>query len=139
MSNAVESFFTGLADAGHVATFEREFATIRFDVLDSGEEQQPEHSDRVERWYVTIADGTVSGTRQDRPTDAIVRISRPLLEAVVTGQANAQAAFLRGRLTVEGKVAALILFQRYLPGPPGSTGRVAPITSSAVMAQKRDT
>ena len=55
------------------------------------------------------------------------------------GRLNAQAAFLRGLLSVEGKIAALVMFQRCLPGPPGSTGRVAPISSKTVTAQRRDT
>jgi len=139
MTGTVESFFAGLADLGHVATWEREFATIRFDILESDENEQDHHPDRLERWYVTIADGTVSATRQDRPADAIVRVSRPRFEAMVKGQVNAQAAFLRGLLTVEGKVAALVLFQRCLPGPAGSKGRVAPIPAATVTAQRRDT
>lgn len=139
MTGTVESFFAGLADLGHVATWEREFATIRFDILESDENEQDHHPDRLERWYVTIADGTVSATRQDRPADAIVRVSRPRFEAMVKGQVNAQAAFLRGLLTVEGKVAALVLFQRCLPGPTGSKGRVAPIPAATVTAQRRDT
>jgi hypothetical protein len=32
-------------------------------------------------------------------------------------------------------MAACMMFQRSLPGPPGSVGRVAPISSAAVMAQ----
>ena len=54
---------------------------------------------------------------------------------VVTGRLNAQAAILRGLLTCEGSMAACMMFQRSLPGPPGSVGRVAPISSAAVMAQ----
>lgn len=146
MTGIVESFFAGLADLGHVATWEREFATIRFDIPDADDvdgeleaEAGQHHPDRLERWYVTISDGTVSATRQDRPADAVVRVSRPRFEAMVRGELNAQAAFLRGLLTVEGKVAALVLFQRCLPGPAGSKGRVAPIPAATVTAQRRDT
>jgi hypothetical protein len=66
-----------------------------------------------------------------------VHIERPHLEAIVSGRLNAQAALLRGLLTCEGSMAALIMFQRCLPGPPGSTGRVAPISSQAVTAGRR--
>jgi hypothetical protein len=31
----------------------------------------------------------------------------------------------------------VIMFQRCLPGPPGSTGRIAPIRSAAVTAERR--
>jgi len=64
-------------------------------------------------------------------------VDRPHLEAMVTGRLNAQAALLRGLLTCEGSMAMLIMFQRCLPGPRGSTGRVAPISSETVMAQRR--
>jgi hypothetical protein len=55
---------------------------------------------------------------------------------MVTGRLNAQAAFLRGLFTCEGSVGALMLFQRCLPGPPGSTGKVVPISSKTMMAQR---
>jgi hypothetical protein len=137
-ATSAESFFAGLAETGHIATFEREFATIRFDILDADEHGQSQ-SDKSERWYVTIDDGSVSVTRQDRPAEAVARVSRADFEAIAGGRLNAQAAVLRGLLTVEGKMAALVMFQRCLPGPPGSTGRVAPISAAAVMAQRRDT
>jgi hypothetical protein len=137
-ATSAASFFAGLADMGHIATFERESATIRFDILDPDEHGKAQ-SDKPERWYVTIDDGSVSATRQDRPADAVVRVSRQDFAAITAGRLNAQAAVLRGLLTVEGKMAALVMFQRCLPGPPGSTGRVAPISAEAVMAQRRDT
>ncbi len=67
----------------------------------------------------------------------MITIGRPQLEAIVTGRLNAQAAILRGLLTCTGSMAALMMFQRCLPGPRGSTGRVAPISSQQVMAQRR--
>jgi len=137
-ATSAESFFAGLAETGHIATFERESATIRFDILDPDEHGQSQ-SDKSERWYVTIDDGSVSATRRDRPADAVVRVSRHHFEAMIAGRLNAQAALLRGLFTVEGKMAALVMFQRCLPGPPGSTGRVAPISATAVMAEWRDT
>jgi hypothetical protein len=135
-ASSAERFFAGLAESGHIATFEREWATIRFDILDPDSHAR---SDKSERWYVTIDDGSVSVTRQDRPADAVARVSRADFEAITSGRLNAQAAVLRGLLTVEGKMAALVMFQRCLPGPPGSKGRVAPISAKAVMAQRRDT
>ena len=66
---------------------------------------------------MTVHDGDVTVTRQKAAADAIVRISRPYFEAIVTGRMNAQAAMLRGLLTCEGSMAALMMFQRCLPGP----------------------
>ena len=124
----VTQFFAALAEPGHLATFEGESATLRFDVLNGKD---------IERWHLTVNNGDVSVTRQNRSADAVVRIQRPRFEAIVTGRLNAQAALLRGLLTCEGSVSALMMFQRCLPGPPGSTGWTAPISADTVMAQRR--
>jgi hypothetical protein len=127
-ADPISDFFASLTEPGHIATFEREYATLRFDI---GE--RPD----IQYWYVTVHDGDVTVTRQKSGADAIVQISRPYFEAIVTGRMNAQAAMLRGLLICEGSMAALMMFQRCLPGPPGSTGKVAPINSQTVMAQRR--
>jgi predicted lipid carrier protein YhbT len=127
-TDPISDFFATLVQPGHIATFEGESATIRFDVHDG---------DETERWHLTVAKGDVTVSKQSRAADAVVRIGRPELEAVVSGRMNAQAAMLRGLLTVEGDISALMMFQRCLPGPPGSKGRVAPISSATVMAQRR--
>ncbi len=124
----VGDFFTTLAAPGHLATFERESATLRFDVADG---------DQVERWHVTVNDGDTTVTRGMDPADVVVGIDRVRMAELVTGRLNAQAALLRGLLTCEGSAAAAIMFQRCLPGPPGSSGRVAPVTSKTVMARRR--
>jgi len=124
----ISEFFENLAEPGRIATFEGQSATLRFDIIDG---------ERIEQWHVTVSDGDVSVARGKRPADAIVRCQRPHCEAIVTGRLNAQAAMLRGLLTIEGSVAALMMFQRCLPGPPGSTGRVAPISSATVMEKRR--
>jgi predicted lipid carrier protein YhbT len=127
-TDPISDFFATLVQPGRIATFEGESATVRFDVRDG---------DQTERWHVKVTKGAVSVSRQKGAADAVVRIERSPFEAVVTGRLNAQAAMLRGLLCCEGDVAALMMFQRCLPGPPGSAGRVAPITSATVMAQRR--
>jgi hypothetical protein len=126
----ISTFFAGLGKAGQVPTFERNSATLRFDVEDD--------AGRIGgRWYVTVLNGHVAISRRNASADAVIRTRRPYLEAIVTGTINATAAYLRGLLTCAGSMAAFIMFQRCLPGPPGSTGRVAPISSAAVMAERR--
>jgi SCP-2 sterol transfer family len=125
-ADPISQFFTGLAQPGHLATFESESATLRFDV---------KGGPSVQRWHVTVDDGDVTITRRADPADAVVTAEAPQLEAIVTGRVNATAAVLRGLLDCQGSMAALIMFQRCLPGPPGSKGRVAPISSETVMAQ----
>lgn len=126
-ADPVTQFFTALEQPGHLATFEGESARIRFDVRDGKQ---------AERWQVSIIRGDVAVSHRSESADATVRIDRPYLEALVTGRLNAQAAFLRGLFEIEGSVGALMMFQRCLPSPPGSTGRVAPIPSKTVMAER---
>ena len=98
-----------LEDPGRISTLEGESASVRFDVGDGT---------AIERWRVQVTDGKVAVTRANAPADAVVKIGRPQLEAIVTGRLNAQAALLSGLLACEGSMAALIMFQRCLPGPP---------------------
>jgi len=127
-ADPISQFFADLAAPGHLATFEGDSATLRFDVHDGGQ---------VQHWYVTVSNGDVAVTRQNKAADAVIHVERAPFEAIVSGRMNAQAALLRGVLTCEGNIAALMMFQRCLPGPPGSAGRVAPISSQTVMAQRR--
>lgn len=126
-ADPINQFFADLAAFGHFATLERESATLRFEV--------PGNGPRTDRWYITVRDGDVSVSRQGNGTpDATIMLQRPAAEALVTGRLNAQAAILRGLLTCEGSMAACMMFQRCLPGPPGSEGRVPPISSATVMS-----
>lgn len=138
-ADPVEQFFTILAEPGRIPTFDGESATVRFDVVAAGNAGDRGGAARAgvggEHWHVRIADGDVTVGRAADPADAVVRVERPVLEAIVTGRLNAMAAILRGLLTCEGSVTALVIFLRCLPGPPGSTGRVAPISSKTVTAQ----
>ena len=127
-ADPIGQFFSSLEEPGRISTFEGESASLRFDVGGGA---------RTERWRVQVTDGKVAVTRANTPADAVIKIGRPQLEAIVTGRLNAQAAILRGLLICEGSIAALIMFQRCLPGPPGSVGRVAPISSQTVTAQRR--
>jgi SCP-2 sterol transfer family len=125
-ADPISQFFDGLAQPGHLATLEHESATLRFDVRDAS---------GVQRWYVTVKNGDVTVSHDGGPADAVVTVDRPYVEAIVTGRLNATAALLRGLVDCEGSMAVLMMFQRCLPGPPGSTGRVPPISSRTVTAQ----
>jgi SCP-2 sterol transfer family len=125
-SDPISQFFTGLSQPGHLATFESESGTLRFEVKAGA---------NVQRWHVTIHDGDVAVTRGANSADAVITAERRDFEKLVTGRLNGTAAVLRGLLDCQGSMAALVMFQRCLPGPPGSEGRVAPISSKTVMAQ----
>lgn len=125
-ADPIEQFFAILAEPGRIPTFDGESASLRFDV---GSGSGADH------WYVQVSDGDVAVSQSTGPADAVAHIQREHMEAIVTGRMNAMAAVLRGLVPCEGSMSALIMFQRCLPGPPGSTGRVAPISSKTVTEQ----
>jgi putative sterol carrier protein len=127
-SDPIARFFTELERQGSVATFEGQSATVRFEITGNA---------GPDRWYVAINRGEVAVSHQKAPADAVANIRRPDLEAMVEGRMNAQAAVLRGAVSCTGSVAALMMFQRCLPGTPGATGRVAPISSATVTQERR--
>ncbi len=127
-ADLIGGFFATLAEAGQLATFGQASATLRFDITDGA---------LTEYWYLTVRKGQVTVTRDEGPADAIMHAAGQHFEAMVSGRLNSQAAMLRGLLTCEGSMAACVMFQRCLPGPPDSTGRVAPIPAAVVMAARR--
>jgi hypothetical protein len=125
----VSDFFAGLAEpGGQLATLAGQSASLRFDISDGPQ---------TESWHVTVTEGRVAVARTRSPADAVIQVGRPQFEAMVSGRLNAQAAILRGLLTCAGSIAAFIMFQRCLPGPPGSTGHVPGISAETVMAARR--
>jgi putative sterol carrier protein len=128
-TDPIGQFFTELERQGSVPSFEGQTATLRFEVPSD---------DRTDRWHVVVDRGNVAVSRQKAPADAVATIMRADLEAIVEGRMNAQAAVLRGAVACTGSFAALIMFQRCLPGPPDASGRVAPITSATVTKEKSE-
>ncbi|HLN15411.1 MAG TPA: SCP2 sterol-binding domain-containing protein [Acidimicrobiales bacterium] len=128
--DAVTEFFDLLAAKHHEPLFEGDTATIRFDVKDGRS---------LETWYLTVKNGDVGISHKRAGADAVVRMERGTLEMLVDGRHNAMAALLRGLMTIEGSMGAMVMFQRVLPGPPEDKGRVPPITGATVMAQRRPT
>jgi putative sterol carrier protein len=102
----VPAFLAELQARGREPLLARTSGTIRFDV------------GHGKGWLVSIAEGEVSFSRANSRSDAIVRLSEGMLEDLVTGRANATAAMLRGRVSVEGDLALVQTFQRLFPGPP---------------------
>jgi putative sterol carrier protein len=106
-----------LAARGDDPSLANASGTVRFDVVDGK---------RTERWFVTVTKGALEVSRRNIRADAVVHGPRPLFERLVSGKANATAAFLRGALTLEGDLGLLVLVQRLFPRQKGATkGRAA--------------
>jgi putative sterol carrier protein len=82
-------------------------ATIRFDLEDGSS---------TRHWLLTLDHGTVRVSHRKGRADAIIHTDVDLFDRLVTGQANAMAAALRGQICIEGDPGLLVAFQRILPG-----------------------
>ncbi|MCW3819396.1 SCP2 sterol-binding domain-containing protein [Micromonospora sp. DR5-3] len=89
----------------------RDFGTIRLDASADG---------RTDHWYLTVTNGTVTVSRDERSADCVMRADRKFFEALLTGRTNLDAAVLRRRYTIEGDPTKLYLLERMLPDPPGA-------------------
>jgi putative sterol carrier protein len=107
MAEATAAFFAQLGSRGHEPLLRRATGTFRFEIT----------GERPERWFVEVKKGDVTVSRRNARADCMVRADRTVFEAIMSGEANAFAAALRGAAVIEGNVSLLATFQRLLPGP----------------------
>jgi SCP-2 sterol transfer family len=117
MSDQVSTFFDRLASEPQ-PSLSRVTATIRLD-LDTANGK----GTTTKHWLIDIDKGTisVSPAKRGATADAVIHTHRSLFDRMVTGEANAMAATLRGEIGVEGEAHLLVAFQRLLPGPPSDS------------------
>src|SRR5947208_7943780 len=96
-------FFERLAARGREPMLGSTSGTLRFDVTEGGS---------VEPWYITVRKGDVDVSHSDASADAILRVDKELLAAMIAGRVNAMTAVLRGELEPQGDFGLLISFQR---------------------------
>jgi putative sterol carrier protein len=109
MTDVATQFFAGLEQRDHDPLVEKADGSIRFEVRDNG---------HVDRWLVTMDRGDLSVSHKGGPAECTVRADKSTFVQIATGELNAFAAALRGKLNVEGDSELLVLFQRLLPDPP---------------------
>ena len=108
MTDSTAVFFDELGRRGHEPLLEKATGTVRFDLVDG---------EQIEHWLLTLSRGEVSVARENVAADCVVRADRALFDAMLTGNANAMSAFLRGELSLEGDPELLVLLQRVLGAP----------------------
>ena len=108
MTDATAEFFDGLRQRDYQPALAHKSGVVRVDVVDDG---------RSERWFVAVDNGNVKVSKRNQAADSTVRVDRQLLDRIVTGEANAVAAVLRGEMSLEGDWNLLIVFQRLFPSP----------------------
>lgn len=112
MTDPTEEFFDALGRRGHEPLLTEVKGTIRFDLA-------RDHS--TDHWFLSICQGDVSVSRAEGAADCVLRTDGALFDRLACGEANAHAAWLRNKITIEGNRPQLIdAFQRILPGPPGA-------------------
>jgi hypothetical protein len=112
MTDRTEEFFDRLGSQPQ-PLLSQITATIRLDL--------DENHHATKHWYLDIDKGNVDVSRQNSGADAIIQAHRSLFERMITGEANALTATLRGQLGIEGDPKLMVAFQRLLPGPPRAT------------------
>lgn len=111
MSATTEKFFAELDRRGGERLLRKTSGTIRFDL---------EHEGRTDHWLVTVVNGEVRVSREDREADTVVRTDLEFFERMARGEAKPLSAWLRNDITSEGKFRFLVLLERFFPASPGA-------------------
>ncbi|WP_319460175.1 SCP2 sterol-binding domain-containing protein [Micromonospora sp. RTP1Z1] len=111
MSDPTAEFFDGLGRRGHEPLLQEATGTIRFDL---------EHDHGIDHWLVTINNGDIQVSREDREADSVVRADKGLFDRIVSGGENLYAAWVRNELRAVGDIRLARFIQRVFPGPPGA-------------------
>jgi putative sterol carrier protein len=112
-------FLEALGSGGYEPLLGDASGTVRIDLVDRG---------RTQRWFLTLEEGIVSVSRRNASADCVVRADRKVFDALVRGETNAMAAYLRGDLEAEGDPELLVVLQRVFRAPragspPSAKGR----------------
>lgn len=111
MPDPTTEFFEQLDRKGHEPVLDEVNGTIRIDLRD-------EHG--IEHWFVTIKDGDVHVSREDRPADCVMQTTRSVFDQLVTGQLHQLQGWLRNLFRVHGEVLLFRIFGNVFPGPAGA-------------------
>ncbi|MFC0505689.1 SCP2 sterol-binding domain-containing protein [Micromonospora costi] len=111
MSDAIARFFDDLGRSGRGRLEKRTSGTIRFDLVgDHG----------VHHWLVTITDGEIRVSRENRDADTVVRTDDAFFRRLARGEATPMSAWLRNDITTEGEFRYIVLLRRLFPPPVGA-------------------
>jgi putative sterol carrier protein len=111
MSDATSEFFGELDRCGRERLLKTTTGTIRFDI---------EQDHEIDHWLVTINDGQVRVSREERDADTVVRTDRAFFDRLVRGEAEPLPAWLRNEITSEGSFRFVVLLKRlFLATPSG--------------------
>ena len=79
------------------------------------------HDTQVDKWVIEVRNGQVNVTRDEREqreAQCVVRADKAVFDRIGKGEENANAAYLRGELLIEGNIHLISAIERLFPGPP---------------------
>jgi putative sterol carrier protein len=100
MAENAREFFESLparADSSKIAGMNNSFL---FDIQDAGV------------WLVTIEDGVLSVREGDGEADATISATEENFRRILTGEQNATAAYMTGKLKIKGDMGAAMKLQK---------------------------
>ena len=110
MVDTTAAFIDGLATRGFEPLMDGVTARIRLEVMDGR---------TTGEWLVDIKEGELSVEKGGGEADCVIRATHETFDDLAAGRTNAMAAYLRGRVAVEGDPRLLVRFQRLFPAPVG--------------------
>ena len=111
MSETTSEFFDALERHGHERVLKKTNGTIRFDL---------EHDHQVDHWFVEIRGGAVRVSQRNSDADTVIRSDNAFFDRMVRGEAKPLPAWLRNKITSEGKFRFIVLLERLFAPPPGA-------------------
>jgi len=101
--------FESIKRRKYVPALRNQSGTIRFDLR---------HDSQVDRWVVEIRNGDIDVARgQDREGHCVVYGEKAVFDRIARGEENANVAFFRGEILVEGNFHLISAIERLFPGP----------------------
>jgi hypothetical protein len=128
VASNIEKFFEQLAASSYPLLHDVA-GTLRIDVDEDG---------GIGHWLIIIGQGTVAVSRRKGRADAVVGTDQAVLGRLVTGEANAYTAGLRGQLRVDGDPRLMLAFDRLMPSPPAHHTMLPPVGRGAKKAARSE-
>ncbi|WP_319460174.1 SCP2 sterol-binding domain-containing protein [Micromonospora sp. RTP1Z1] len=111
MSHATREFFDELDRRGSERLLKKTTGTIRFDL---------EHGHGIDHWLVTIINGDIRVSREERDADCVIRADNAFFDRMARGEEKPLPAWLRNEITSEGQYRFIVLLERLFRETPGA-------------------
>lgn len=102
MSDSARDFFTTLDARLDTSNLVGETLSYRFDIVGAGS------------WVVAVDDGMVSVTEGEDPAETVLRMKEETFLRLLRGEQSPAAAFMMGRIKVEGDMGQALKLKELL-------------------------